>query len=56
MQNIDNINGKINAITAQTNPRVVKANAVRINEDAAALEQKTKEQQRVFGCYLDPAR
>ena len=55
MQNIDNINGKINAITAQTNPRVVKANAVRINEDAAALEQKTKEQQRVFGRYLDPA-
>ena len=55
MLSIDTINGQINAITAQTNPRVVKQNAVRIKEDAAALEQKTKEQQRVFGCFLDSA-
>lgn len=55
MTNIDEINAQINQITAQTNPRVVKKNAELINEEAVALEQKTKEQQRVFGCYLDKA-
>lgn len=55
MSKIDEINDNINLITSQTNPRVVTENARLINEDAQALEQKTKEQQRVFGCYLDPA-
>ncbi|MBR3707482.1 MAG: hypothetical protein IKM17_00530, partial [Lentisphaeria bacterium] len=55
MTNIDKINREIDSITSQTNPRVVRENAKLINEDAVALQQKTKEQQRVFGCYLDPA-
>lgn len=55
MTNIDSINDEINSITAETNPRIVKENASRINADAAALEAKTKVQQRVFGFYLDPA-
>ena len=55
MSNIDKINSEIDSITSQTNPRVVQENAKLINEDAVALQQKTKEQQRVFGSYLDPA-
>lgn len=55
MLNIDTINSNINAITSQANPRIVTENARLINEDAAELQQKTKEQQRVLGCYHDPA-
>ncbi len=55
MSRIDEINTSIDLITSQTNPRVVRENARLINEDAQALKQKTKEQQRVFGSYLDSA-
>lgn len=55
MVGIDDAKKKIDNITNQTNPRIVKKNAQLINEDAAALEKKTREQQRAFGCYLDPA-
>ena len=47
--------GQIKMVTSQANPRPVTENAKRINQDAADLQKKTKEQQRVLGCYLDPA-
>lgn len=52
---IDTIDGQIKMVTSQANPRPVTENAKRINQDAADLQKKTKEQQRVLGCYLDPA-
>ena len=52
---IDDIGKEIDSITSATKPRIVTENARLINEDAKALEAKTKTLQRVFGGIYDPA-